>query len=528
MAVSPFRALAVAHVHSTWNRLRKQTGSTGLVVFLLFLAFLGVASIMPLLVGLGSLGYLAGAQLGEKDATRIAGVTSLVFTLLTVIAGLLSGLSSGSRQLPWETLKVFPVRDRTLFGAELFAGAGEAITAVELLALLCAGVGLSIGAPIAAPLFAVLFVTHAIALLSLQQLSGSIAQRLTRRLKAMLIVLPVAAIALPSLVPAILKRTENTDVGSLGDRVAVWTRWLPARAVLDGARGLVTGEATAASLSWAALAPLVTMMVIVVVAYQLVSRERPQLLDTDTGPAMKRWTFQSQTWGIARLTWEALSQSLPGRFGLMMPLITIVLIRGPVAELGALRGWTAPVAFGYAALAGTNLLFNQFGLDRHGVKVLFLLPLEPLSLLRGKMIGFAGWQGLQAGLLLVLLVLTGHRDPVELLVGLLLYACVFLILAMVGQFSSIWQPRPLRKNGMRASQPPLLVVLLMFGTLLTAGGLLYGVTFGVRTFFPGWELPVLLVIGLVLVAMLFPVLAFNALFLERTREKLVEVLGSAG
>lgn len=528
MAVTPFRALAAAHAQSTWNRLRKQTGSTGLVVFILFLLFLGIASILPMLIGLGAMGYLAGAQLHENDGERIAGISALVFTVLTVFSGLLGGISSGSRQLPWETLKVFPVRDRTLFAAELFAGAGEAITAVELTALFVACVGLSIGAPLATPLFVLLFVTHAIALLSLQQLAGSIAQRLTRRLRAMLILLPFAAIAMPSIVPMIIKRSQGAAFATWGDRIAAWTKWLPARAVLDGARAITSGELSGLKIIWATLAPLAAMGVIVAVAFQLVAREKPLTLDTDSGPAQKKWTFQSQMWGIARLQWEALSQSLPGRFGLMMPLITIVLIRGPLAELGALRGWTAPVAFGYAALAGTNLLFNQFGLDRHGVKVLFLLPLDPLAMLRGKLIGFAAWQALQAGLLLVLLVLTGQRDPVELLVGLMLYACIFLILAMVGQFSSIWQPRPLKKNGLRASQPPLMVVLLIFGTLLTAGGLLYGVTFGVRTFFPGWELPVLLGIGTVLVGMLFPVLTFNALFLERNREKLVEVLGSAG
>jgi hypothetical protein len=40
--------------------------------------------------------------------------------------------------------------------------------------------------------------------------------------------------------------------------------------------------------------------------------------------------------------------------------------------------------------------------------------------------------------------------------------------------------------------------------------------------------PVLLVIGAALFGLVFPVLAFNALFLERSREKLVEVLGSSG
>ena len=70
--------------------------------------------------------------------------------------------------------------------------------------------------------------------------------------------------------------------------------------------------------------------------------------------------------------------------------------------------------------------------------------------------------------------------------------------------------------------------MIMMGTLLTTGGLLYGITFGVRTFWPGWELPVLLVVGVLLFLLMFPVLAFNALFLERNREKLVEVLGSSG
>jgi len=168
--------------------------------------------------------------------------------------------------------------------------------------------------------------------------------------------------------------------------------------------------------------------------------------------------------------------------------------------------------------ASANLLFNQFGLDRHGVKVLFLLPVDPLALLRGKLIGFAAWQSVQALMLFVLLVVTGKGEPMEFVIGLLLYACVFLILAMVGQFASIWQPRPLRKNGLRAAQPPLAIVLIMFGTLATAGALLYGVLFVMKRNAPGWEVPVLLGVGALLFAMVFPVVNFNALFLERNRE----------
>ena len=528
MAVSPFRALAVVHLQSTWNRLRKQMGSRGLWAFIIFLGLIALTSLLPMFIGLGAVGYLLGTQLSEKDPERSVALAAFGYTLLTLFSGLLGGISSGSRQLPWETLKVFPVRNTTLFGAELFAGAGEAITLIELTALGVACLGAALGAPLATPLFLLLFATHALALLCLQQLAGSIAQRLSRRLRAMLIFLPVAAITLPSILPMIARRTDRAAFETWTDRLSSVTRWLPARAVLEAAQDLVTGKLNAAALVWATMGPVVLVAVIVFVAYEFVSRERPFTQDTTTGPKPKSWTFKAQSWGIARLTWESLSESLPGRFGLVMPLVTIVLIRGPMAELIPGRGWTAPIAFGYAALAGTNLLFNQFGLDRHGVKVLFLLPIEPQALLRGKLLGFAAWQGLQAGLLTVLLALTGKHDVKELLIGLMLYTCVFLILAMVGQFASIWQPRPLRKNGLRASQPPLVVVLLMFGTLLTAGGLLFGITFGIRTFAPGWELPVLLGIGTALLGLVFPVLAFNALFLERSREKLIEVLGSSG
>ncbi len=527
--MSPFRALAVVHLQSTWNRMRKQLGTTGLWALMFFIALIGLTSVLPLMVGLGAAGYFVGAQLEQGDPGQSIALSAFSFTLLTVLAGFLGGISSGSRQLPWETLRVFPIRDRTLFGAELFAGAGEAITLIELCALAVACLGACVGAPVATPLFLLLFVTHALALLSLQQLAGSIAQRLSRRLRAMFIFLPVAAITLPSLLPLLAKRADSQSIATWTERLEVWTRWLPARAILEAAHELVGhGTLHVTAILWSVFAPTAAVMVIGVLAYQFVVREKPMTLDTNTGPPAKLWTFKTQSWGIARLTWESLSQSLPGRFGLVMPLITIVLIRGPMAELIPGRGWTAPIAFGYAALAGTNLLFNQFGLDRHGMKVLFLLPLDPQSMLRGKLLGFAAWQGLQAGLLAVLLALTGHRDVKELVTGVMLYACVFLILAMVGQFASIWQPRPLRKNGLRASQPPLVVVMMMFGTLLTAGGLLYGVTFGVKAFLPGWEIPVLLGIGGLLMGLVFPVVAFNALFLERNREKLVEVLGSAG
>jgi len=343
----------------------------------------------------------------------------------------------------------------------------------------------------------------------------------------MLIFLPIAGVSMSFFLPKLAKSITGNEYLTWGERLAGAWRWSPAGWALHTVQELGAGRFDAVALLVSGLFPVVVTAVVVVIAWQLVSRERPLDLDQDLGAKVTLWSFESQVMGVARLQWESLWRSLPGRFGLVMPLLTLILIRGPLAEVIPGRGWSAPIAFGYASLAGTNLLFNQFGLDRHGVKVLFLLPVEPISLLRGKLLGFAAWQSVQAAMLLVLLPLTGKGEPLELLIGVLLYACIFLILAMVGQFASIWQPRPLTKNGMRAAQPPLTVILMMFGTLGTAGGLLFGVVYLLRHFAPGWEVPVLLVVGLALFALVFPVVAFNALFLERNREKLVETLGAA-
>ncbi len=527
MAVSPFRALAVVHVQGTWNRLRKQFSDAWLGLLLTILAIITLTTVLPVLAGLGLLGWYVGRELAAVDAGRAIGLAAAAFTGMTVIAGFVGGVTSGSRQLPWETLRAFPVGDRALFGAELFAGAGEAITLVELLGLLSACVGLCLGAPIGTPWFLVLGVAHALALLALQQLAGSVAQRLSRRLKAMLVFLPIVAVATSTLLPLLERRATHDDVATWLDRVGALTAWLPARQLLEATRGLVQGEPDVVALLAALAAQGAMVAVTGAAAFLFVSRERPVTLDTDTSQPARLWSFRRPASGIARLQWESLMQSLPGRFGLVIPLVTIILVRGPLAELVSGHGSTAQVSFGYAALAAANLLFNQFGLDRHGVKVLLLLPIEPMDLLRGKLWGFAAWHALQALLLLGLLVLTGRHPVPELASGLLVYACVFLLFVIVGQFASLWQPRPLRKNGMRASQPPLSVGLLIVGTMLGGGVMLFGLVFGARALAPSLEVPALALLAGALALVLVPAMRFNAHYLERSRERLVEVLGSA-
>ena len=526
--MSAFRALAEVHVQGTWNRLQRRNGLSGARATVVVFVLLGVLLVVPLAMSMGLLGFLLGRALAGSGSPNVPAFAGLGFSLLTFGSGAMSGFTSGSRQLPWETLRGFPVRSFTIFRAELFAGLGEAMTLIEVGALLVVCGAAAIGAPRAAPLFLVLFLTHAVTLLAVQQLFGSVAQRFSRRFRTMLFLLPVTAISVPWAVDWLAERTDPGRISGWAGALRAGTVWLPARMVLDAARGILTGTTDAPHVLAAVVVPTVVAAAITSVAFVLVSRERPLTVADPAGSAARLWSFRSPVVGVARLQWESLVRSLPGRFGLLMPLFTLVLVRGPLAGAIPGHGWTAPAAFGYASLAGMNLLFNQFGLDRHGVKVLFLLPIAPGTLLRGKLLGYAGWQGLQAAMLFVLLAVAGHRDLVELLVGVALYACIFLVLWMVGTFASIWQPRPLRQNGLRAGQLPLVVAVVMFGTFGVTATLLYGVTGLLHRYAPGWELAGLTTIALGLGALVVPSLVWNTRYLVTNRERLVETLGSAG
>jgi hypothetical protein len=173
------------------------------------------------------------------------------------------------------------------------------------------------------------------------------------------------------------------------------------------------------------------------------------------------------------------------------------------------------------------MLFNQFGLDRHGVKALFLLPVDGRAVLTGKQVGFAAWQAVQAVFLTILLVLSGQHDPFALLLGLALGACSFLIVSTVGQFMSIWQPHPLTKNGMRGARPPLVVVLVTLVTVFGSGGGLMVAASSMFERSPALSVVVFSVLALGLGLVAAGVNRFNAGFLEVSRERLVESLGAS-
>lgn len=523
--MSALRTVVAAHGQGSWNRMLRQLGRHGTVVLLAVLGLLFTTGVLPLVGGLGVIGFLAGQGLVEADAApRNLSLLSLLLSGLTLLGGAFGGLSGSARQLPWESLQAFPVSPRTLFLAELVAGAGEAVTLIELLSVAALTAGVAVAAPAAAPFLLLLAATSTLVLLSTQLLVGSLAQRLSKQTRVLFLVLPLMAAMLSTLTPRLLEVTSQQTVAGAASGLLALGAALPTGQLLTASREALAGD-------WARvpvrLLPTVLLCAaLVVAAYFAISREKPLSTLQGEGKRLPLWSFKTQLAGVARLQWTTLASSIPGRFGLVMPLLTVVLVRGPLAEVTGRGAWVVPAAFGYAALAGTNLLFNQFGLDRHGVKALLLLPIDDATLLRGKLLGFALWQGLQLAMLALLLALTGHPQPLPLLLGALLYGCFFLSLAMVGQFTSLWQPRPLTKGGMRGAQPPLVVVLLTLATLTISGSAFYGLLWALRTFAPGAEVPVFAALFALLLALSHWVLKANALLLGRSRERLVESLGA--
>ncbi len=153
MAVSPVRALLTAHLQATWNQSARELGRQGVWVLVLLVGILGCFAAGPLVVGLGSLGWVVGHGLGRPVMIAVLGG---FLAGVSLGGGLLGGILGSARQLSWETTRGFPLRLPALFLAELVAGLGDlwpltfAVAAGSFLA------GLALAVPAALPLLPLL------------------------------------------------------------------------------------------------------------------------------------------------------------------------------------------------------------------------------------------------------------------------------------------------------------------------------------------------------------------------------------
>lgn len=480
MRVGPLRAVVATHLLAKKNRLIKELGRSGVAVVVLVIALMVTTLLLPFLVMLGGAGWLVGRQLPNETATIVLGG---LLSALAIVGGATSGVLGGAKQLAWESFRAYPVRSRTLLASELVASSLDLVPLVIGIGILVTLGGVAVAKPILIPLLFVIALESILVLLLVQLLVGSLAERMVRRLRTALAALGLAlwmGLALTASIPEELRagagevtRAKVDAITRVGAALQTFTSVLPATVTVFGLRYALEGKWYLALSTHLYVVAVVFVLAIVVA--RLLARDADRAIVGETPERARTWSFRTPAQGIAKLQIVTIIGSRIGQFGFVVPLIVVVLIRGPLAHATGRELWAVPAAFTYLSLVGNQFQLNQFGLDGHGVKAMLLLPIREADLFRGKTWGLAVYQGAQAAILVVLLAVLHRPLPLQMLSGLLLWACIFTVQNAVGRFTSVWMPRMLPRRSVRADATPIALVLVGLALSIVCGGFFGGV-----------------------------------------------------
>ncbi len=476
----PLYAMIAAHLQASRNRAVRELGRSGVIVLAIFIVVIGSTLLVPLWTVMLALGWVFGKALPGPSAEPLLG--ALLFGM-SYLGGATSGSISGAKQLTWESYRTYPVRLRSIFAAELLASSLDLMPIVLGVSTLAICVGLAVANPALIPLLPFVIVEAVVGVLVVQLLVGALAERLIRRLRVALNVLALVlavGIVFATMIPI---ATQSPD--PMTSALATASRL---RGAVEHAAILLPTTWTARSLAALAdghiaralayhLVPIAALVVMAVIAARLVEREVSGDIRGDE-PNERLWSFKTAIAGVARLQFSTILDSRVGKFGLVFPLVVVVLVRGPLTALVGRAPWAVPGAFIYVALLGSQFQLNQFGLDAHGTKSLLLLPIDEADIWRGKARGLALYQTLQAFSLAVFLVLVQRPSIAEIISGALVFAAMVAVQNSVGRPTSVLMPRMLPRKRMQSNATPLAAVLIALAMSLGFGGIL-GLAFAV-------------------------------------------------
>lgn len=530
MAVGPIRALLAAHVQGSLRRSTREFTRQGVWALVLMGVVMGAFVAVPAGFGLFMAGYTLAPRLAGPDAETPILILGALLAVLVGVGALLGALLGGSKKLSWEQYRAFPLGRLRLLLAELIAGLGDLLTALLALGLLAFCLGLALGRPALLPLLPLLFLEHLGLLMVLQLLLGSLALRVAKRLKLAVGIL----LGLTWLASMLLSMQEPGRGHGLppawaallhaaASHLLAFVRALPTTLAVRGLDAAPSGHWGTALLLQ--IPVLVLTLLLAAGTLRLLEREQEALAPVEHRGKAKLWSFRTPKGGLARLQLRTLLSSHHGKFGFLMPLLTVVLLKGPMARTQGQALWALPGAFAYLALFGNQFQYNQFGLDGHGVKGLFLLPLDTRQILAGKLRGYALYQGLQASLLVAMLLPLFRPSPAALGASLALAACFFLVQSAIGSFTSGWMPRRIDRATLRNNQMPLPLVLL--GVLVSlASTALFGGTYALLAWLaPAFLLPGMLAWAALCFGVHRSLMPQAAAYLDRRREAIVQAMG---
>jgi hypothetical protein len=524
----PLFALLAAHVLSTRNRATRELGRSGVLVLTAFIVLIGATFLVPLWAAMVGLGWVVGTAMthGEPSADAVCGL--LLFGM-SYFGGAMAGTVSGAKHLTWEAYRTYPVRLRSIFTAELVASAADLMPIIVGTSTFALSVGLALANAKVIPLLPLVLIEGVTAALVVQLLVGAFAERVVRRLRVVL-----AALALLLAVGILLGMMASAPAAddSVSVLLSAMTRL---RAPLERAAVLLPTTWTARSLSALAqgrvvaacvdhLVPLAAIACIAFVAARLLETEQTTATDDD-GPSERLWSFRTAVAGVARLQLATVLDSRVGRFGLVFPLVVVVLVRGPLTALVGRAPWAVPGAFIYVALLGTQFQLNQFGLDAHGTKTLLLLPIEERDIWRGKARGLLAYQSMQAVSLAVFLTIMHRPSIVELASGVLVFFAMVALQNSVGRATSVLTPRMLPRKRVQSNATPSGLVLVALALSLGVGGTVGTVFALLAKQAPAWRPVAAATLLVVTAGMQRALMPSAARLLRRRKETLLAALG---
>lgn len=514
--MSPVRALLEAHVAAVKNRMRREISRNGAWLFGALMLVVVGTSVFPALIGLAVGGFFLGKALPDPFAASIVG---MLLSALGLFGGLVSGTLGGTRQLAWESYRTFPLRQRDLLVAEVVAGVGDLVPLLLSLGAFTLLGAVVAGRPAAAPVALVVGLETLLIVLLLQLVVGGLAAALVKRVRVALVGVLLLA-WLGSSLPLMVERAGVVAVGEVLHRVG------DAMPLTYGALGL----ADAARGAWlTALArqayPLAFIGLLAALASVQLGRDLAKGGQAGGRAGSRSFRFRDASSGVAELHFRILLDSPVGRFGLVLPLITVFLVRGPFAEMLGRTAWVVPASFSYVTLSSMHFQTSLFGLDGHGVKALFTLPLRAREILDGKIRGLLRYQAIQIGLLTLLLALFQRPSPLELAAGVFLALASFGAQVSLGQFTSSWMPRAIARRAAQKSGVPLPLLVVSSGSWVGVSFVLSSVYTQAAVRAPALLVPVMALFAVAGLAALFGTRARAARYLDASRERIIERIG---
>ncbi len=448
-----FGHLVVLKARLTWRSFVRRGGA---------LAVLAVVSIgafaAPMWVGFAAFAYNVVLRGGADGFAAVAlGVQLGWLTSAFLFAAFAEGFE-------WRVLLRYPIAPRTIFWINVFLAPFD-VVALFLLPPLGAAVvalgkqagwGAACGGALAA--VAIVLLTAAMLQVALAGMAGLLRREWARAAVGLVFGLVCAAPALVFHRQVTaghgLRATLETFYATAIDRPAALAAMLPTTALpLKIVHGAMARSASAILLG------LAGSMLVLAMAARLGTRlaVAAALRGENAGDGGRR-TASKRVGEFAPSVLHRVSAALVGaqlailvarelRYWLRTPQILIGLMLTPAMAVffvwqGAATGPVAMFLLPFICLASVlNLSSNQFGLDRDGVRLLFLLPLSPRSLLVAKNLGAGVVVGSELAISALFLSLLGAGPGAAgLAVAAFAALAALPAILIVGNFLSVAHP----------------------------------------------------------------------------------------